>query len=688
MKWDIWDSHYPAHVIVSDAIRSGQFPLWNPLYNFGTPYYAIIGSPVWYPFTLFFDIVGYTPVTPAWEYCLHIFIGSFGTFLLCSDLICESTERYSVAELASCLVSGVIYGFSGTYLSNAEHIMIIISISWIPYVMLFARKYIKSKKIVYAMFSGICAGMILLGGYPEIFYDLFIVLCLWLGVYYLNHHHISILKEIFDLVKSMFLIGFFTVCSAAITLIPFLNVMHRITRSGGQIVTSNPLTSFMTMLIPGTADVLSGNEISMGCYYMGIITVLLIPLVIKRGEDGRVYAGLGAVILLLSLGNNSFLHPILYRFLPMYSIFRFASLWRPFATICMLIADAPVIVDLINGDGRLREYIVSYLKKAIACFGVFAVICYIISRIANDGVNIANTELLADSFVLLTLILSLYFVHFWGAYSRNRISSLTFVLIVCFECLMIAYKMFPLTIGIYGQTDGLSDKEKSLHIQAEISDYHNRNTNCNFANNSRSSNGLNSKPIAVNKTFDEDGYLSILLSKVQNYKTSQNRVVIAGNPEVYFTDDYVSSNEIDLADWLDDKSVRYTQVFVDSNSFRQEQPSREVVFQDVKPSFFGFNSIDININALSDGFLTVLQTSYPGWKAYVDGKRVDIVEINGCFIGVPLKRGNHNVQLKFKPWDFVAGVAVSGLFYIWFIFVTIRHIRLRKLKKKQETGIT
>lgn len=72
----------------------------------------------------------------------------------------------------------------------------------------------------------------------------------------------------------------------------------------------------------------------------------------------------------------------------------------------------------------------------------------------------------------------------------------------------------------------------------------------------------------------------------------------------------------------------------------------------------------------------------------MDGKRIDIVEINGCFIGVPLERGQHNVELKFKPWDFGVGFAVSGLFYIWFIFVTFRHIRLRNLKKKQETGIT
>lgn len=81
MQYDIWDAHYPMHVIVSDAIHSGTFPIWNPLYNFGTPYYAMIGTPVFYPLTLIFDFIGYSSKSPACEYWVHLVIIAVGMYL-------------------------------------------------------------------------------------------------------------------------------------------------------------------------------------------------------------------------------------------------------------------------------------------------------------------------------------------------------------------------------------------------------------------------------------------------------------------------------------------------------------------------------------------------------------------------------------------------------------------------------
>ena len=78
MKWDIWDAEYPLQVMMSDAISQGTIPLWNPLMQFGTPEYAIVGSPIWYPITLLLAWIGYTPQVLAFSYIIHIAIGSFG----------------------------------------------------------------------------------------------------------------------------------------------------------------------------------------------------------------------------------------------------------------------------------------------------------------------------------------------------------------------------------------------------------------------------------------------------------------------------------------------------------------------------------------------------------------------------------------------------------------------------------
>lgn len=83
MKYDIWDAEYPTQVLMTDALASGTVPLWNPLMRYGSPYYAVFGSPVWYPLTLFLALVfGYSPHILAASYVMHIVIAQFGMFLL------------------------------------------------------------------------------------------------------------------------------------------------------------------------------------------------------------------------------------------------------------------------------------------------------------------------------------------------------------------------------------------------------------------------------------------------------------------------------------------------------------------------------------------------------------------------------------------------------------------------------
>ena len=79
MKWDIWDAEYPSQVLMSEALASHTLPLWNPLMRYGTPNYAVLGTPVWYVITLILAWIGYTPVTVAVSYALHIAIGMHPT---------------------------------------------------------------------------------------------------------------------------------------------------------------------------------------------------------------------------------------------------------------------------------------------------------------------------------------------------------------------------------------------------------------------------------------------------------------------------------------------------------------------------------------------------------------------------------------------------------------------------------
>ncbi|MGN0173103.1 MAG: YfhO family protein [Acutalibacteraceae bacterium] len=57
-----------------------------------------------------------------------------------------------------------------------------------------------------------------------------------------------------------------------------------------------------------------------------------------------------------------------------------------------------------------------------------------------------------------------------------------------------------------------------------------------------------------------------------------------------------------------------------------------------------------------------MMTSIPyekGWKAYVDGERVDISAINKAFCSIDLKAGKHTVEFKYIPYGFVFGNVVT-----------------------------
>ena len=51
----------------------------------------------------------------------------------------------------------------------------------------------------------------------------------------------------------------------------------------------------------------------------------------------------------------------------------------------------------------------------------------------------------------------------------------------------------------------------------------------------------------------------------------------------------------------------------------------------VDVSWFGFNSIQMTVDAPTEGYVTVLQAKHNGWKAYVDGEEKEISLINNCF---------------------------------------------------------
>ena len=87
------------------------------------------------------------------------------------------------------------------------------------------------------------------------------------------------------------------------------------------------------------------------------------------------------------------------------------------------------------------------------------------------------------------------------------------------------------------------------------------------------------------------------------------------------------------------------------------------------------------------GLLVVSEVFYPGWEAYVDGRRTEILRTNFLFRGVLLEGGQHVVEFRFRPRSVYYGIAVSaavaGLLLLYAAALAVRERRKRARKETE-----
>lgn len=88
-------------------------------------------------------------------------------------------------------------------------------------------------------------------------------------------------------------------------------------------------------------------------------------------------------------------------------------------------------------------------------------------------------------------------------------------------------------------------------------------------------------------------------------------------------------------------------------------------------SAYEANRVTITVYAKSPGVLFLSDTYYPGWEAYVDGKKTPIYRANYAFRAVPVRQGQHTVTFLYRPASFILGVVLSNIGIIFIIFVSV-----------------
>lgn len=143
--------------------------------------------------------------------------------------------------------------------------------------------------------------------------------------------------------------------------------------------------------------------------------------------------------------------------------------------------------------------------------------------------------------------------------------------------------------------------------------------------------------------------------------------------KVYINNDDFNSLRIDIGNQLEIINIK--NISINSMKNIPLLTSKNLELKNFKQDNISFdyngeNSSIIVFNILYD----------IGWKIYVDDKERKSYKLNGAFIGIPIEKGNHNIQLVFLPKFFNLGIYLFILGIV--ICIIIIYIKLDIINTK------
>jgi hypothetical protein len=100
------------------------------------------------------------------------------------------------------------------------------------------------------------------------------------------------------------------------------------------------------------------------------------------------------------------------------------------------------------------------------------------------------------------------------------------------------------------------------------------------------------------------------------------------------------------------------------------------------------NRLLYEATANGESFIVFSEIYYPkGWKAYVDGNEVEILNVNYVLRGLEVGAGNHQIEFIFEPAAYYVGnkiMAVSSYLLVFLLFGSIG-ISIKEASQKSDT---
>ena len=646
---DIHRSYFFFREFFNQSLSHGVFPWWNPYMFGGEPFIANPIVNIWYVPTWIFSVLP-LPAAYGWHLYLHVVWAMIGMYVLCLWFIGGAKKERRLFSPAA-WIAGVIFGLSGFFMARtyAGHVDMVAAASWIPWVAwafyrltpdaIEGRQFIRRMCLASAVLA-----LQLFSGYQTMaMMSVIIVGILTIGQ--------SIAQKRFRPVVSAILAGIGGLALAAIQLLPVSEFFRMSIRTfqfpyRWHAYGSLEWRSLLQLVYPfifGSPATYAGpppnfTEHSM---FVGIV--------------GLILAGMGA-----------------------FSLFRMNNRTHKAAGIGIIsIALIGFWISLGPNAGVDLQY---YLWKWIPTY---------------KYLRIPPRHLILPVFGLSVLS------GFGASYCLKllgRIRVVPFVLAV-----LVAGEM-----GIFGRgfielkpvPPARHDKELIALLQTDTEPYRLLQNYGAW--------------LPQRDAMDFDGGLSYKVYSATGYDPSILRPYFeyiahsageSGERAVLSHDIQVPYLTPDAAAGIDRLNIKYIQVPVSYDPFagiaryRKIRESKAYDYRlyentSVLPRFFlgsacgavhivsyGPNRIDLSVNNSCTTTLESSEVWYPGWEAYIDGKKTSISKTDNVFRTLIVTPGNHTVIYRYNPKIFVIGAGISaGTALVMLFFVCVESMSGHKMR--------
>lgn len=695
---DINRLFYPFGHFTAAALKDSHLPLWNPYLFLGFPFAAEPQGTIFYPVTRLFS---HWPVEKVvgWSLTLHLGLAALGAYALVRSL---------GGRKPGALLSGTVLVFSGFTTSRlyAGHYVHLMTWAWLPWTLAAFHWACRRRSLPAAVLAGIPVGMGALAGFPP-FWS-FGLLAVGLMALYLSAQEVGWQRRAFVLLQLGLMLTAGVLLAGA-QLLPTLQLVARSSRVAQQSYefaaqVSMPVGHLLTLLVPDLFGAPAGGtdfwaaEIYFYwefCLYLGITPLLLIFLFSSlRDWRCRFFLAVGGGGLLLSFGQAGALHPLLYRFLPGFGLFRSPARAGIFFVLAGAVLSGLALDRWLALPSEERTRRMAAAQRSMLVVGGAALMiafgATLLGAVQTSGESVQRALLITSqairflllllaSYALLrlpwrctrgiALILALVLADLWGFGAK-------FLVVKTIQLPHLGWIMADLALPLERHTFRVfptyhARYNEAVHygfLSTDGYDYFIPNDADVLRELAHQRNDRILDLLSVR-------YLMVADEDVPNTPTTGWNIVTQPAGAHFYERDHVGPrafvvHRFELATDHNDALDRLLTLTLDPYATAVlespvdcawELPPSDTLPETATILGYEHERVTLEVEAAANGMLILGDLYYPGWRAEVDGQPVLVHRADYALRGVCVSSGQHQVVFTFDPPIVRQGITVSQI---------------------------